>query len=111
GCAVPSSGRSGEVRAVPKPSVLASLFPNLFRPSAPASTAAAAPRSKLDDEAEYVPASPPRLGVGSNGTQPHPRNQTSTHMCASRSETTHWPLPELYWPLVKPTATRDGMPR
>ena len=88
----PSSGTSGEVRAfVPKPSVFASVFPNFVNPSFPASTAAAAVMSKLGDEAEYEPARPPRPGVGSNGTQPQPRNQTSTHMCASRSETTHSP--------------------
>ena len=54
---MPSSGTSGEVRAVPKPSVLASLSPNLLMPSAPASTAVAAPRSKLAEEAEYDPQS------------------------------------------------------
>ena len=76
---------------MPKPSVFASVLPNFVNPSLPASTAVAAEMSKLGDEAEYDPASPPRLGVGSNGIQPQPWNQTSTHMCALRSETTHSP--------------------
>ena len=42
---------------------------------------------KPSDVELYVPASRPRPGVGSNGSQPYPRNQTSTHVCASWSVT------------------------
>jgi hypothetical protein len=56
GCGVPSSGTSGEVRALlPKPSCArrdSSLSPKPPNPSRPASTAAAAVTSKAGDEAE-----------------------------------------------------------
>src|SRR5262245_36129739 len=39
------------------------------------------------DEVVYVPPRLPRPGVGSNGSQPYPLNQTSTQVCALRSLT------------------------
>ena len=68
----------------------------------------AATASSEDDANEYSPPNVPRPGVGSNGIQPSPANQTSTQACASWSVTTHVP-PSLI-PLVKPTATRAGIP-
>ena len=49
-------------------------------------------------------------GVGSNGTQPMPVNQTSTHECASRSRTRYSRVSLLYEPGEKPAATRAGIP-
>ena len=50
----------------------------------------------------------PRPGVGSNGSQPQPSNQASTHAWALWSVTVQTPSSQE--PLVKPTATRAGMP-
>jgi hypothetical protein len=66
--------------------------------------------SSCGDAAEYVPASCPRPGVGSNGSQPWPSNQTSTQACASWSVTVQRRFDASYEPLVKPTATRAGIP-
>ena len=44
-------------------------------------------RVEVDRGSVYGPSSCPRPGVGSNGSQPSPRNQTSTHACASWSTT------------------------
>jgi len=62
----------------------------------------------LGDASLYEAASEPRPGVGSNGSQPYPGNQTSTHVCASWSVTVQ--VPFAYVPVVKPAATRAGMP-
>src|SRR4249919_2016335 len=77
-------------RGAAKPSCERCLA-NEPRPSLPASTATATAASNCGEELEYAPAAPPRLGVGSNGSQPQPRNQTSTHVWASWSVTVHWP--------------------
>ena len=55
-------------------------------------------------------AEPGAGGVGSNGIQPYPLNQTSTQACASVSVTSQaWRLALCAAP-AKPTATREGIP-
>ena len=49
-------------------------------------------------------------GVGSNGTQPIPLNQTSTHEWASKSRTAYSFVAGSSAPGAKPVATRAGMP-
>ena len=73
-------------------------------PAAPAA-------SKFTPLYEYGPESCARAGVGSNGSQPQPGNQASTHACASWSVTVRVVLSFDRSPLVKPTATRAGIPR
>ena len=82
----------------------------------PAGVPPARRRSKPADADEYGALSSPTSGrpadgVGSNGSQPYPRNQTSTHAWASWSVTVHVPVFASYVPLEKPTATRAGTPR
>ena len=73
--------------------------------TSPASAAAALVASALDCDSAGE-----RAGVGSNGTQPMPVNQTSTHEWASRSRTRYSRVSLLYEPGEKPAATRAGMP-
>src|SRR3954467_10587485 len=49
-------------------------------------------------------------GVGSNVTQPMSRYQTPTHEWASRSRTTYSRVLESSEPVLKPVATRAGIP-
>ena len=59
------------------------------QPAVLGSADAAPLASKKSEEAVYGPRSRPRPGVGSNGSQPYPSNQTSTQVCAFVSETVH----------------------
>src|SRR6476469_1491096 len=66
-------------------------------------------RNAVDDD-EYASVRL-RLGVGSNGIHPYPGKNTSTHEWALRSVTMYG-SPDFCGglPVVKPTATRAGMP-
>ena len=62
----------------------------------------------LDEEYASVSV---RVGVGSNGIHPYPGKKTSTHAWALRSVTMYGsPAFCGGLPVVKPTATRAGMP-
>ncbi len=86
--------------------------------SSPSAATAAAPNaavapsaSKKSDDAVYSARRRPRPGVGSNGSHPYPSNQTSTHVWAFVSATVQRASCPSKRPVVKPAATRAGIPR